>query len=278
MRIHVCLLSSNAGANAVVRERQASLFPITMRAHERFTSIGADFGASVYDPSTQIKPLDDYLLDLYKSSDFLILLVDEDLGNVAMTVEPACFVGRVRFETYPRVNFLNFLTAMFAKLLKVFTLFLPLVRDGAKEQVMLLPFQTFDAQELRDLRNICANALAADFINLVVSRVEALRNRRRPHRKSGYPDLYYVDDQERLFDYGLEKHSQIATGAPHTSLCVLLGSARFGRKIPLNRHYNVRKEKGAGTEIEGSFVDCHGDSYTVSPLSHLNIFANDYRA
>ena len=143
---------------------------------------------------------------------------------------------------------------------------------------MLLPFQTFDAQELRDLRNICANALAANFINLVISRVEALRNRRRPHRKSGYPDLHYVDDQERLFDYGPEEHSQIATGTPHTSMCVLLGSARFGRKIPLNRHYNVTKEKGAGTEIEGSFVDCHDVTYTVSPISHLNVFANDYRA
>ena len=121
-----------------------------------------------------------------------------------------------------------------------------------------------------------ANALAANFINLVISRVEALRNRRRPHRKSGYPDLHYVDDQERLFDYGPEEHSQIATGTPHTSMCVLLGSARFGRKIPLNRHYNVTKEKGAGTEIEGSFVDCHDVTYTVSPISHLNVFVNDY--
>jgi hypothetical protein len=277
VRVHVCLLSSNAGANEVVRKKQAALIPPSIRAHERFTAIGADFGASVFDPRTQDSSLEEYLLDRYKTTDFLVLLVDEELCDIAETATPACFVGRIRFETYPPTNFVNYLTAVLAKLLKNFALFLPFICDGAKEQVMLLPFRTFDARELQNLRDICTNALVQNFINSVNGQVEALRNRRRPHRKSGYDGLYYVDDQDRLFDYGLEQHAQLATGEPHNKACILLGSARFGRKIPLNRHYNVTKEKRNGTKIEGTFLDCHDAPYTVSPTTHLNVFSNDYR-
>lgn len=193
-------------------------------------------------------------------------------------VAAACFVAHVEFTDYPRTNFANYLASIATRLLRVLSQFLPLVNDGATEQVMLLPFRTFDAQPLRDLRDACVDALAPNFINAVVSHVEALRARRRPHRKSGFPDLHYVDDREKLFQYGHEQHARLATGAPHGSLCVLLGTSRFGRRVPTNRHYNVTKEAGAGTEISGTFLGCHDDLYEVTAESHLNVFSNDYRA
>lgn len=278
MRIHLCLVSSEAGAKKFVLRKQGAIVPSSIREHESWKGLGADFGASVYDPGGHHKPLPEYLLGLRQNCDILVLLVDARLRYVVNEVAAACFVAHVEFSERPRTNFANYLAAIATRVLKVLSQFLPLVNDGATEQVMLLPFRTFDAQQLRDLRSACVDALAPNFINTVISHVEGLRARRRPHRKSGYQDLHYVDDQVKLFQYGLEQHAQLATGAPHNALCVLLGTSRFGRRVPTNRHYNVTKEKGAETEISGCFMGCHDDPYEVTAKSHLNIFSNDYRA
>jgi hypothetical protein len=278
VRIHVCLVSSEAGAKEFVLRKQGAIVPKSIRDHEQWTSLGADFGASAYDPVQHHKTLPQYLLSLRQSCDILVLLVDVRLQHVVADVASACFVAHMEFADWPRTNFANYISSISTRLLRVLSHLLPLLNDGATEQVMLLPFRTFDAQELRDLREACRDALVPNFINTVVSRVEALRNRRRPHRKSGYQDLHYVDDQEKLFDYGLEQHAQLATGEPHTPTCILLGTSRFGRWVPTNRHYNVTKEKGEGTEISGGFVGCHDDAYDVPARSHLNIFCNDQRA
>lgn len=278
MRIHVCLVSSEAGAKDFVLQKQGAIVPQSIRKHKHWKDLGADFGASVYDPNTHHKKLPDYLLDLRKKCDILVLLMDVRLRDAVTEVAAACFVAQVEFSERPRTNFANYFSTVSTRLLKVLTKFLPLVNEGATEQVMLLPFRTFDAGELRDLRHACEDVLAPNFINTAIGYVESLRGRRRPHRKSGYPDLHYVDDQQKLFGYGREQHSQLETGHPHSSLCVLLGMSRFGRSVPTNRHYNVTKEKGAGTEISGSFIGCHDDAYAVSAKSHLNIFCNDFRA
>lgn len=274
----MCLVSSEAGAKEFVLRKQGAIVPKSIRDHEQWTSLGADFGASAYDPAQHHKTLPEYLLSLRQSCDILVLLVDVRFQHAVVDIAAACFVAHVQFANWPRTNFANVISATSTRLLKVLSHFLPLLNDGATEKVMLLPFRTFDAKDLRDLRDVCRDAFVPNFINTVVSRVNALSNRRRPHRKSGYQELRYVDDQKKLFDYGHEHHAQLATGEPHTPTCILLGTSRFGRLVPNDRHYNVTKEKGKGTEISGAFVGCHDDAYEVSARSHLNIFCNDQRA
>jgi hypothetical protein len=240
--------------------------------------IGADFAISVYDPTTANRSLAQYLLE-DERDEVIVLLLDTSLGDFASDVASACFVADVEFATHPKTNYKNYFAGKLSKLLKNLTTFLAIIGDGANEQVMLLPFRSFKAPQLRDLREVCRNeTLSPEFANMVASLVEDLKNRRRPHRKSNYPNLYYVDDDGKLFEYGPEQHAQLATGAPHTPVCALTGNFRFGRRIPTNRHYNVTKEFGRDTQIAGKFADCHDEIYVVAPTTHLNIFSNDYRA
>ena len=278
MRIHICLVSSDPGANALVRKERQGLIPKSLRDHRRLIEIGAEFSVSVYDPMTAGRPLAQYLLE-NKEDQVAVLLLDTALGNFANNVASACFVADVEFTTHPKTNYKNYFAGKLSRLLKNLAAFLALIGDGASQQVMLLPFRSFNAQQLRDLRAVCrGETLSHEFPNLVTHLVVALKKRRRPHRKSNFPDLHYADDDEKLFQYGLEKHAQIATGTPHTHVCVLTGTFRFGRRIATDRHYNVTKEFGQGTQIEGEFLDCHDAVHVVPPSSHLNIFSNDYRA
>jgi hypothetical protein len=240
--------------------------------------IGAEFSTSVYDPATAGRPLAQYLLER-KKDEAIVLLLDTSLGEFANDVACACFTANVEFATHPQTNYQNYFAGKLSRLLKNLASFLTIIGDGANEQVMLLPFRNFNAQELRDLREVCRNeTFSPEFANMVSAHVEALKSRRRPHRKSNYHSRHYVDDDEKLFQYGLERHAQLATGSPHTQVCTLTGNFRFGRRIVADRHYNVTKECGQGTQIAGDFADCHDDVHVVAPTTHLNIFSNDYRA
>jgi hypothetical protein len=233
---------------------------------------------TVYDPATAGRPLTQYLLE-DRTSGAIVLLLDASVVNFNDDLTCACFVADVEFSTQPKANYKNYLIGKLSRLLKNLASFLTIMNDGSNEQVMLLPFRNFDAQQLCELRRVCRNeTLSTEFINQVKSLVTSLKDRRRPHRKSSYPDQYFADDEEKLFQYGLERHAQLATGTPHTLVCVLTGNFRFGKRIATDRHYNVTKERGQGTEIGGNFADCHGQTHVVRATTHLNIFSNDYRA
>jgi hypothetical protein len=278
VRIHICLVSSDAGANELVRRERHSLIPKTLLDLPRIKEIHPKFSLSVYDPKTAGRPLAQYLLE-NKETQAIVLLLDTACANCANDVTGACFVAAVEFASHPKPNYKNYLAGTLSRLLKNLATFLTIMSDGSNEQVMLLPFRSFNAQQLVELRATCRDeALSPEFINHVTRLVEALKKRRRPHRKSNYPDQHFADDDEKLFQYGLERHSQLATGHPHTPVCVLTGNFRFGKRIATDRHFNVTKEYGRGTQIEGEFIDCHDQVYVAQATTHLNIFSNDYRA
>jgi hypothetical protein len=278
VRIHLCLVSSDPGANELVRKERRALIPKSLRDHQRMREIGADFSASVYDPATANRPLAQYLMDCTEDQ-LIVLLLDTSLGDFANEVACACFTANVEFATHPKTNYKNYFAGKLSRLLRNLTNFVAIIGAGDNEQVMLLPFRNFNAQQLRDLRDVCRNeTLSPEFANRVTRLVEALKNRRRPHRKSNDPRPHYVDDDEKLFQYGLERHAQPATGTPHTQVCTLTGNFRFGKRIVTNRHYNVTKESRQGTQIAGEFADCHDEVHLVAPTTHLNMFSNDYMA
>ncbi|KGR93961.1 hypothetical protein [Burkholderia sp. ABCPW 111] len=279
MRIAICLASGDAGAAALFRKEQTSLIPKSLCDHERVKALAPVFSASVYDPSTAGRSLEDYLIQVGQTADVIVLLVDVATPDLGCHIKSACFVADVEFASHPKTNYKNYFAGKFARLLKNLASLLAVMQDGAREQIVLLPFRTFNAKELMELRRICTKeTLSPDFEGRLEQCIESLRRRRRPRKGAGPKDQHYVDDNDKLFQYGLEHHARVATGSPHTSVCVLTGSFRFGRKIATDRHYNVTKENGDRTEIAGTFVGCHDDQYVVQPTSHLNIFSNDYRA
>jgi hypothetical protein len=247
---------------------------------ERIKGLGLRFsGVYVYDPRTAGRPLEEYLTEVADRVDVLVLLADRALAGIADSVRSTCFVADVEFAAQPKTNYKNYLAKTFSRLMRNLASLLAAMGDGANEQVMLLPFRNFRAKELAELRRVCAvETLNGDFENCLQRAILALKRRRRPRRGEGANEQHYVDNENKLFRYGHERHARLATGKPHTSRCVLAGNFRFGRRIPTDRHYNVTKEVGAKTEISGTFADCHDALYEVQPVSHLNIFSNDYRA
>ena len=136
--------------------------------------IGAEFSVSVYDPATAGRPLARYLLE-GKDDQVIVLLLDTSLGDFANDVASACFVADVEFATHPKTNYKNYFAGKLSRLLKNLAVFLALIGDGANQQVMLLPFRNFKAQQLRNLREVCRNeTLSPEFPNMVASLVEAL--------------------------------------------------------------------------------------------------------
>lgn len=278
MRIHICLVSDDEEAIGLVRRERVALIPKTQREHARIKDLGVEFSITAYNPKSATTPLASYLLEDQRD-EFIILLLDKAVSHVITEFSAACFVAEVEFAVHPRTNYKNYFAERTSRLLKNVVSFLSVIRDGANEQAMQLPFRTFSAKQLQDLREVCRDeALSPDFTNRVISHVEDLKKRRRPHRKSNYPEQHFADDDEKLFRYGMEEHARLATGVPHTPVCVLTGTYRFGKRMPTNRHYNVTKEFGKETQISGEFVNCHDEQYTVTSTTHLNIFANDYRA
>lgn len=276
MRIHLCLVSSDQGAKDLVERERSGLIPKSLRDHPRMRSVGASFSTSVYDPTVATKPLAQYLL-ARENDEVIVLLLDTSLGDFAKDVECACFTTSVEFATHPKSNYRNYLAGKLSRLLKNLRSLVDIMADSANEQVMLLPFRNFKAQQLRDLRDVCRNeALSPGFANMVTQLVDALKNRRRPRRNSTDRRPHYVDDDGKLFQYGFERHARPATGAPHGPVCALTGNFRFGKRIANTRHYNVTKESGRGTQIGGAFPNCHDAVCLFDPRTHLNMFSNDY--
>lgn len=254
------------------------MIPKGVRDSRKVKDIGANFSMTCFDPRKEAGNLAEYLL-ARAGDEAVVILWDEDLGEIPDHYLTACFVVKVQFTEYPKTNYKNYFSGKLTKIIKTFASFIEIISDGSNEQVMLLPFRNFKAEQLASLKTVCAfQNNDPDFINTVNSLVVDLKKRKRPHRRSNYPDLHYFDDDEKMFSYGLEKHAVLATGDPHSSRCVLMGNYRFGRKIPVDRHFNLSKECGKGTQISGSFFGCHGEDVIMTSRTHINIFSNDYIA
>jgi hypothetical protein len=100
-----------------------------------------------------------------------------------------------------------------------------------------------------------------------------MRNRQRPKRESSYSTSYIVDDDQKHFEYGKERHAQPASGPPHQKLCALSGIFRFGKRYDSGRHFNVSLSSGL---IGGSFDDCHDAAVGITARTHINMFPNDF--
>lgn len=276
MRVVLALVSSDQGACNLFRKEKEGLIPGSLRAHERIKSVGLDFVTGVYDPADSEHSIQDYVLHVARSADAIVLLVDSNVAHVAAPVTRACFVGNVAFNPQA-TSYKNLIVATLTKLIKNLVVLVEAMSSAGSQRALLLPLRNFVAPEVGAMQDLFRlHTLAPEFPTQLGRLVAQLNDRQRPRRQSTYKNEYLVDDQQKLFDYGKERHARLATGKPHNSMCVLTGNFRFGHRISTDRHYNVTREVGALTKISGSFPDCHDAVIEVSERTHLNMFSNDH--
>jgi len=276
MRALVALVSSNPGALDVFLRKKDAVIPKSLRNLSRIKEIGLDFTTGIYDPSTARRSLEDYVLNAAQDTDMVALLVDSAIEHLAVPLASACLVGRLSYDTVTK-NYDNLISAQITKLIKNLASVAELMSSAGNQLPLLLPLRNFAAQEWGQLQEVFRDqGIAGELPKNVGDLVKEINKRKRPRKRATSQQTYLVDDDDKLFDYGKERHAQLATGTPHTSRCVLMGNFRFGCRIPTDRHYNVTKEAGALTKIAGSFPDCHGAMIKVDERTHLNMFSNDY--
>ena len=278
MRALVALVSSSQDVRSVFLRKKDALIPKSLRDLPRITDIGLTFVTGFYDPTSAGKTLAEFVLGAAQNADMVALLVDSDIEHLAIPLTPACLVGRVTYDPGAK-SYDNFVSASVTKLIKNLAAVAEFMASAGNQLPLLLPLRNFAAVEWTQLQVAFRDqGIVADLPRQVGQLVEALNKRKRPRKRATYANTYLVDEAEKLFDYGKEKHAQLGTGEPHTSMCVLTGNFRFGWRIPTDRHYNVTKEAGALTRISGSFPDCHGAMIEVAEKTHINMFSNDFHA
>lgn len=217
-----------------------------------------------------------FFLKVLSRTDGVLLLVDPLWRHLVQRVDNAVFLQPVEAER-ARLNPKNAWQQVLSAALRRFGRLLALFEKGSHAWLTALPLRNFHAPQLvemaRLMREESADPELPDRLEALLSE---LRECVRPRRATSRQQKYAVDNRGRFFTYGLEQHSQYATGGRHLLACDVNGRFRFGRRLDKGRHFNVSEGEGDTTTVGGDFKDCHHRDHPVSGRTHLNMFANDY--
>lgn len=273
MKVFVCLISSNGRLCDEYRRRKNGLFPKSLLP-SRFKE-GTTFNTGVFNPHVD-KNILDYLSSATRKMDAVMLLVDSLEAHLIDDLRNS-FFAVVLVIPDNLTNCQNFLGQKLSRPFKNFAFLLEQMQASDTEQVAILPLRNFAGDDLRELARTCREDTSeAKFPENVNKYLTQLRTRKKPRRKSSYSTTYIVDDKEKYFDYGQERHAKLGTGTPHVIACEINGNFRFGKRIDCERHFNVSQGRGDTTSINGEFIDCHNSTRHVKATTHLNMFSNDF--
>lgn len=279
MKVAVYLLTSNERLKRFAGTTKANAIPKDVGSRGFFKNHPARFTLHSWSPKPEDRSasgFERFLIGRLSTSDATIIFSDQECIKYAYHIRNAVFV--VPFDSSKiGDNPQNFFHKISALGLKAFGQLLAKFDRADDGKLLTLPLKNFRAEELVELSRLCRDdVLKPDFSNAVEAQLSALRIRERPRRRSNYPNVYAVDDNNRFFIYGNEKHSRFATGDPHSTSCEICGHFRFGKRIDSLRHYNVSETEGDDTRVSGDFIDCHGTTHRVGQKKYLNMFPNDY--
>lgn len=207
----------------------------------------------------------------------IVVLYEEPYGVLVDRIRNAIFGAEIPIIGYAE-NIQNFLTARFLVLLKNFGVVTNLMSPATQYQAAALPLRNFNARELRAVVDICqTQALNAGFPNAIKNGISRLLRLRGPKRRSKYPHIYFIDENQRYFQYGHEKHSSYPTGGDHRLSCAINGQFRFGNALEPQRHYNV----SMGNSDKKRLITCHLPNCHDVPVDtvseeYINMFSNDF--
>lgn len=232
---------------------------------------------AAYAPDTEPSATDfeRFLLRESAQADACLLLIDQSWASLTANCRTAAFTIDFHLGQVD-VSKQNFFHRVLARALRSYGQIAAKFDRADSAQLLGLPLRNFNAPELRELARLCtAEAISPTLSDDVERQLAQLRRRVRPRRRSAYKTVYVVDDRQRFFKYGYERHSRFETGGSHKPYCELTGDFRFGRRLDLGRHYNVSETENDRTSIGGDFYNCHGETEMVTSRSHLNMFSND---
>ena len=278
MKPFICLVSPDARLRRHFGRGKEAIIPREAFLRGPLANQQVSSTVVAWIPNSPLSPtdLESFLLSRARDHDACIVVVDTAWRTYVQNITIAMFVAAFEGEAVGH-NPGNFFFGLFARMLRNFAQVFDKFRRGDDAKLLALPTRNFKADELNEIVSLLRDkALEGSLNNDLEEQLSGLRQRVRPRRRSAYKATYAVDDHERFFIYGLETHSQFATGAPHQPSCELTGLFRFGIRLDHRRHYNVSETEGDHTTISGEFADCHSQVHTVIGRTHLNMFANDY--
>lgn len=278
MQILIVVVARDPLICRAIESLQEQLVPETFRRHNHAAFGGARYklsclsGAKGTSHGQLIAHLEERRTD---DTQGILIISDRRLGLAAPPLSDVYFINE--FDQNGAIGRPdNFVSALLNRALADFRVLTRRFRDGKYQRIFRLPLRNFQAAELDDLRQTCRDSIdVPDFANRLDSVLASFRWRMRPKRKEGrYSERYLVDDVQKHFRLGFERHARAETGPPHTILCLVKNRHRFGRSFDHEQHYNVSLEDNA--TMIGRFPNCHNQMRSGKKRKHLNMFTSDF--
>ena len=266
MRIAIAVVCKSAELLKFFNERRASVVPLELRGK------GRQFNLICLDHTCSKDDLLNRLSDISSRHDCVGILSEHSLHGILPAESGAIFTKRFdahEAQDNPHNYFGHFLVRWLKNLIFLCGCF----KDRSKLKCLMLPLNNFDGADLKELSDtIASKSDQGSFPRDVDLKLKKLQSRCVPKKRTKYKTQYIKDDCGHHFELGHEKHGQAELQSPpHTPECSLTAIARFGVSMDRELHFNVSR---GHQNIEGFFNGCHGDSQTVPPCSHINMFPN----
>ena len=205
-----------------------------------------------------------------------LLVVKDKRLDVDFELYKIGFVGEIDYKEAPLSK--HYLAEQVTKILKNFRYMNGLFSSGDDIELLRLPFLNFNSDFLGILPNIIRDkSFKEEFQEEFNSCLSSIRKiHRKPKRRSGNKRKFFLDNANKYFDLGDERHAHHETGHPHDSYCNLKAHLRFGFKLDARQHFNVSYDSDNTALINGSYLNCHEEDISFRKRVHLNIFTNDF--
>ena len=272
MKLAIVLVIRDAEILAFFKERKSSVLPSNIRKSQN------RYNLVVIDARCSNEELIQHLIKMHARHDAVGVLIES--GEEARLSGCTCAVFRKVFnpaEAKSKNSLQNYFGHNLTRWLKNLLFMLTTFNEGKNRKCLMLPQHNFSAPELNVIFQLCrAGNERGTFTELLESQLKLLRRRSSPekHQHDHKRKEYLVDDGEKHFDLGKDRHGQSETGRPpHAAECKFTASARFGITMDRLVHYNVSLANG---RISGVFQDCHAGQVSQQACTHLNMFPNGF--
>ena len=274
MTLIVVFVTAESAVVEAVSAKKLSLLPADLRA-DGYAALGVnDVVVAAFDTKIS-KKVDDLLEWLnWEDASGVVIISDESMPGLVQKLGDHFSVHRFQPPAYGK-SIDNVITSVLTKCLRAFRYFAARFTDKKYQQIFRLPLRNFDAPEINRMREICRDMTHRNYGREIDAFLRDMRKRQKPKKASDYPEVYLVDDEDKHFKLGPERHAQAETGMPpHDVLCVVSNNMRFGQRFDGTTHYNVSRDKSA--PMKEKYTDCHGGVREHGKDSHVNMFTNDF--
>jgi hypothetical protein len=277
MKALIVVASSNKLICADIKTRKAKFIPKDYRArlHQVFASVDVEEFLAP-DISTEQSDFIDFIERKSRTFDFIACIVDQDDYHL---IEGSVFgLFTVLFNrSLALKNCQNYFFSHVGSWIKNFIHLAKCYARTHDWNKFLLPYRVFDFDGLSSLgQRLRDCSFEPKFIREVDNYIHRMNGKRCPGRKGGWRDkqIFYKDDAGVYFCVADEKHAE-AEAVDHSPICKLEKFYRFGGKIAPKFHFNATPKRG---EVFGnqSYETCHGPTKSVSGLTHINVFPNNF--